>query len=134
MNQPRTIGRDATADIVIDDPVFPERQARFERHGDKVLLRDLGSPDGCQVNGVTVRDCWLHAGDQIVFDGNQRFVLEVPLGAAPLYLPAVVDEAAADENMPEQPAVPVRPRRWPWLLLSALLLGATISALLFGAR
>lgn len=134
LNQPRTIGRDAAADIVIDDPVFPERQARFERHGDKVLLRDLGSPDGCQVNGVTVRDCWLHAGDQIVFDGNQRFVLEVPLGAAPLYLPAVVDEAAADESMPEQPAVPVRPRRWPWLLLSALLLGATISALLFGAR
>ena len=69
-----------------------------------------------------------------MFDGNQRFVLEVPLGAAPLYLPAVVDEAAADESMPEQPAVPVRPRRWPWLLLSALLLGATISALLFGAR
>ena len=134
LNQPRTIGRDAAADIVIDDPVFPERQARFERHGDKVLLRDLGSPEGCQVNGVNVRHCWLHAGDQVVFDGNQRFVLEVPLGAAPVYLPAAVEEVAEAEA-PPAPALPSRPRRWPWLLLSALLLGATISALLlFGAR
>ena len=134
LDQPRTIGRDAAADIVIDDPVFPERQARFERHGDKVLLRDLGSPEGCQVNGVSVRHCWLHAGDQVVFDGNQRFVLEVPLGAAPVYLPVAVEEVATPEA-PPAPVMPPRPRRWPWLLLSALLLGATISALLlFGAR
>ena len=134
LDQPRTIGRDAAADIVIDDPVFPERQARFERHGDKVLLRDLGSPEGCQVNGVSVRHCWLHAGDQVVFDGNQRFVLEVPLGAAPVYLPVAVEEDETPEA-PPAPVMPPRPRRWPWLLLSALLLGATISALLlFGAR
>ncbi len=134
LDQSRTIGRDAAADIVIDDPVFPERQARFERHGDKVLLRDLGSPEGCQVNGVSVRHCWLHAGDQVVFDGNQRFVLEVPLGAAPVYLPVAAEEVAMPET-PAAPVMPPRPRRWPWLLLSALLLGATISALLlFGAR
>ncbi|WP_161808904.1 FHA domain-containing protein [Stenotrophomonas daejeonensis] len=135
LNRPRTIGRDAAADIVIDDPVFPELQARFECHGERVLLRDLGSPDGCRVNGVAVRHCWLRAGDQVVFEGNQRFVLEVPLGAAPTYLPAVAEEAVpAAETRPALVARP-RQRRWPWLLLSALLMGVLISALLlFGAR
>jgi hypothetical protein len=135
LNRPRTIGRDAAADIVIDDPVFPELQARFECHGERVLLRDLGSPDGCRVNGVAVRHCWLRAGDQVVFEGNQRFVLEVPLGATPAYLPAVAEEAAPVTET--RPAPVARPRqwRWPWLLLSALLMGVLISALLlFGAR
>ncbi|MGB3394626.1 MAG: FHA domain-containing protein [Stenotrophomonas sp.] len=135
LSQPRTIGRDAAADIVIDDPVFPERQARLECHGERVLLRDLGSPDGCRVNGVVVRHCWLRAGDQVVFEGNQRFVLEVPQGAAPTYSPAIAEEAEpAAETMPK-PAPRPEQRRWPWLLLSALLLGVLISVLLlFGAR
>lgn len=135
LNQPRTIGRDAAADIVIDDPVFPQRQARFECHGGRVLLRDLGSPEGCLVNGVAVRHCWLRGGDQVVFEGNQRFVLEVPLAAAAASLPAVAEEVAPVAGSAAQPGPRQRPRRWPWLLLSALLMGVVISALLlFGAR
>ena len=135
LDRPRLIGRDATADIVIDDPAFPERQARVERHGERVLLRDLDSPEGCRVNGVAVRHCWLQAGDQVVFEGNQRFVLEMPANAAQaMHLPLAEAEAppAADAAaLAPQP----RPRRWPWLLLSALLLAVAISALLlFGAR
>ncbi|WP_427851832.1 FHA domain-containing protein [Stenotrophomonas acidaminiphila] len=134
LDRPRTLGRDASADVVIDDPAFPERQARFERHGDRVLLRDLGSPEGCRVNGIAVRHCWLQGGDQVVFEGNQRFVLEVPLDVHAAAFstapdsPGVEPETATDDTRP-------RARRWPWLLLSALLLGAAISALLlFGAR
>jgi len=135
LDRPRCIGRDAMADIVIDDPAFPERQARLERHGERVLLRDLGSPDGCRVNGVVVRHCWLQAGDQVVFEGNQRFVLEVPLDAANA-AQSILAESALPEVEPEpEGASRPRPRRWPWLLLSALLLGSAISALLlFGAR
>lgn len=136
LDQPRTIGRDSAVDVVIDDPVFPERQARFERHGERVLLRDLGSPEGCRVNGVAVRHCWLQGGDQVVFDGNQRFVLEVPLGAQSARFPAAAEMGGAEHGEPvDDVAPPPRARRWPWLLLSALLLGGALSALLlFGAR
>ncbi len=135
LDRPRTLGRDGAMDVVIDDPVFPERQARFERHGDRVLLRDLGSPDGCQVNGVAVRHCWLRGGDQVVFEGNQRFVLEVPLDAHGAAFAAMADAPAPEEDERSNDAPPSLPRRWPWLLLSALLLGGAISVLLlFGVR
>ncbi len=136
LERPRSIGRDPQADIVIDDPTFPERQARFELHGERVLLRGLDSAEGCQVNGVAVRHCWLQAGDQVVFDGNQRFVLEVPLAPAPpLQVPAMAEAPTPAAAAAPEAAMPTRPRRWPWLLLSALLLGGALSALLlFGAR
>ncbi|MCD7097142.1 FHA domain-containing protein [Stenotrophomonas sp. MMGLT7] len=135
LDRPRIVGRGREADIRVDDPSFAERHARLECHGERVLLRDLGSAEGSLVNGVPVRDCWLQPGDQVVFDA-QRFVLEVPL---------VPHDAAADAGA--APAVATEPdpaprqeiaataRRWPWLLLSALLLAAAISGLLwFGAR
>ena len=87
------------------------------------------------MNGVATRHCWLQAGDQVVFDGGHRFVLEMPrnAAAAPLLVP---DEPVVVEQADKAPAsVRKRSHRWPWLLLSALLLGAAISALLlFGAR
>lgn len=138
LDKPRVVGSDPASDILIDDPAFAERHARFERHGDKVLLRDLGSADGSQVNGVGTRHCWLQAGDQVVFEGNHRFVLEIPLGpvSASVAFPLEDDdEPVARKPSTLAPAKPRLPRRWPWLLLSALLLGAAISALLlFGAR
>jgi len=135
LDRPRTIGRDGAVDVVIDDPVFPERQARFERHGERVLLRDLGSPEGCRVNGIAVRHCWLQGGDQVVFEGNHRFVLEVPLDAHSAAFAAVAEAPDAEQDEHADDLPPPRARRWPWLLLSALLLGGAISALLlFGAR
>ena len=46
------------------------------------------------------------------------------------------DESSQDaEQAPVLPAVPRKVRRWPWLLVSALLLAALLSLLLwFGAR
>lgn len=79
LEKPRIVGQEAGVDIWIDDPVFAARHAVFERHGDRVLLRDLGSEEGSVVNGCKVRDAWLQAGDQIVLDGQHRFVLESPL-------------------------------------------------------
>ena len=101
----------------------------------RVLLRDLGSPDGCRVNGIAVRHCWLQGGDQVVFEGNQRFVLEVPLDARAAMFAAVADAPGMAPDARAEDDTPPRARRWPWLLLSALLLGGAISALLlFGAR
>lgn len=137
LERPRVIGSEPGCDILIDDPAFGGRHARFERHGDKVLLRDLGSAEGSLVNGIAARHCWLQAGDQVVFEGNHRFVLEVPLGPLPAVIafPPEEDEPSVEEAAAKAVKPAARPRRWPWLLLSALLLGAAISALLlYGAR
>lgn len=133
----RTIGAAPDSDIVIDEPAFAARHARVEHHGERVLLRDLGSADGTRVNGRKVRHCWLQAGDQLVFEGGQRFVLEVPLdprSAAQVSAPGEEVMVAEREGAGAQARAPA-PRRWPWLLLTAVLLGAGIGALLlYGVR
>nr|WP_201745718.1 FHA domain-containing protein [Xylella taiwanensis] len=132
LETPCIVGQERGVDILIDDPVFAARHAQLERHGDRVLLRDLGSEDGSMVNGCKVRDAWLQAGDQVVFDGQHRFVLESPRFLLSPMLGSMPEEVA----VPLAPAAvsvltPHRAARWPWLLLSALLLAAALSALLW---
>lgn len=137
LDRARTIGADPHSDIVIDEPAFAGRHAQVERYGERVLLRDLGSADGTRVNGMTVRHCWLQAGDQLVFEGGHRFVLEIPLDPRGMPEALPIGEGANDPESEESvPHTPARgSRRWPWLLLTAVLLGAGISALLlFGVR
>lgn len=132
--RPCLVGRSRDAGIRIDDPMFGERHAQLELHGDRVLLKDLGSAEGSWVNGVAVRDALLQAGDQVAFDGQHRFVVEVPWTTPPAL--SADDAAEATESSASAPPSGARGtvRRWPWLLLAALLLGAAISALLlFGA-
>lgn len=136
LEEPRLVGRARDAHIRIDDPAFAERHARLELRGDRVLLRDLGSSDGTRVNGVAVRDAVLVAGDQVVFDAQHRFVLEVPWApSAKLEDADAIDDAAlasAPHAAPMKPAASAL--RWPWLLLAALLMAGALSALLlFGA-
>ncbi len=126
----RLVGSAREADIHIDVPSFAARHAVLERSGSQVLLRDLGSTEGSVVNGVAVRDAVLAAGDQIVFDGQHRFVVECP------HAPVAAARTSAGTVTPVPvPAAPVRRGvRLPWLLLAAILLAAVLSALLwFGA-
>jgi pSer/pThr/pTyr-binding forkhead associated (FHA) protein len=135
LSRARVIGRGNDVDIEIDEPAFAEQHARVEVHGERVLLRDLGSADGTRVNGVAVRHCWLQAGDQVVFDGQHRFVLEVPHDARTRIVSEDEDDLLDLPTHDAAPVKPVRVSRWPWLLASALLLAAVISGLLwFGAR
>lgn len=135
LERPRLVGRVADADIRIDEPAFADRHARLEMQGGQVVLRDLGSAEGSEVNGEPVRDAVLQPGDQIVFDAHHRFVVEAP--ARPAVRDAAADEQAlAAAASVETPAnnTTASIRRLPWLLLAALLLAASIGALLlFGA-
>lgn len=132
----RVVGRDPSADIVIDDHALALRHASIELHDGKVLLRDLGTEEGSMVNGLAARDCWLQCGDQVVFERRHRFVLEMP--HQPCMTAAVVaepEETVEPGRGQPAPARPVKVARWPWLLLSAALLAGVLSALLwFGAR
>lgn len=124
LDQAREVGSDRDADIRLDPPV-PARLARLAREQGRVVLRGIdGTPS--TVNGVDARDAELRPGDQVLFGGRDRFVLEVPSAAAP---------AAGDEDVRAVPATAHAPpehplRRLPWLLLAALLIAAVLSAVL----
>ena len=95
LEMPRLVGRAASADIRIDNPAFADRHARLELVSGEVWLRDLGSDEGSVVNGERVRDAILQPGDQVVFDANDRFVVEAPMREAaqdPLPI-GIVDDA-----------------------------------------
>lgn len=136
LERPRTIGRLRESDIRIDDPTLAERHARVELHGDRVVLRDLGSVDGSVVNGDRVRDAVLAPGDQIVIDAHHRFVVEAPgmrnldrdrRSNDELAISAGKQAFADDSRTPLKQSV----RRLPLLLAAAALLGAALSALLW---
>ncbi|NLA68996.1 MAG: FHA domain-containing protein [Gammaproteobacteria bacterium] len=129
LERPRLVGRAPESDIRIDEAAFAERHARLEMLRGEVVLRDLGSAEGSQVNGEPVRDAVLRPGDQVVFDAHHRFVLEAPLGAPP-----PVPDPAGDAAATGTPRARQGGMRLPWLLLAALLLAGLLALLLlFGA-
>ncbi len=127
LDAPRLVGSADDADIRIDNPAFAGRHARMELVAGEVWLRDLGSEDGSIVNGERVRDALLRPGDQVVFDANDRFVVEAPLRGAPQQpLPVGTLEDAAESNAPG------RPGSNSWWRLPAVLVAALLIALLLG--
>ena len=129
----RLVGAARDADIRIDAPGFPARHALLERQGERVLLRGLSATPSL-VNGVEMTDAVLGAGDQVVFDGQHRFVLEFP--AAQIIATPVPEPESAPVDAGDGGPLQASPAtRLPWLLLAALLLGLVLAALLwFGAR
>ena len=106
-----------------------ELGARLEMLRGEVVLRDLGSLDGSQVNGEPVRDAILRPGDQVVFDAHHRFVLEAPSGAPGERVATPPPEEAGETARRGNGAM-----RLPWLLLAALVLAGLLALLLlFGA-
>lgn len=59
------IGRDATCDIVLDDPQVSRRHATIVSDNGVYWIRDLGSTNGMTLNGVAVKDAQLRDGDMI---------------------------------------------------------------------
>lgn len=131
LDRPRTVGRRSDCDIRVDDPAFPERHARLEADGHGVVLEPLGGDEHSLVNGERVGHARLRAGDQVVFDGHHRFVLESPGRPRPARdLPP--DEAEAEAPLPvaRRGAAAGGLRRLPWLLGAALVLAGLLSLLL----
>lgn len=147
LTEPKVLGRAIGCDIRIDDPALADRQAQFELHSDRVILRALGDSEFIAVNGVPVRDAVLAPGDQIAID-QHRFVLEAPglpargqklvRGASVMThtqtLKAVKVPAAASpaqgESDPGQKPAPVDPGALWWLIAAAAVLAAAMTALL----
>ncbi|WP_345295699.1 FHA domain-containing protein [Luteimonas vadosa] len=136
LQRPRLVGSARDADIRIDDPAFPERHARLELLGTQVVLRDLSMADGSEVNGLAVLDAVLKPGDQVVFDAHHRFVVEAPVRTSSHHSRGGLLDDGEHQTAEAMPAAESRggTYRLPWLLLAAVLLAASLGALLlFGA-
>jgi hypothetical protein len=62
-----TIGRLSDSDIVINDQNVSRKHAELHAVGDSYELVDLGSTNGCKVNGQRVQRHTLADGDQVTF-------------------------------------------------------------------
>lgn len=70
------IGRSGECDLIVDAPGLSARHAVFETLPEGLILRDLDSASGSQVNGKRVRDpSALRHGDQVQFD-QVRFLVQ----------------------------------------------------------
>jgi pSer/pThr/pTyr-binding forkhead associated (FHA) protein len=70
------IGR-RNADVVLHDPRVSRQHAIIEIYKDRILLKDLGSSNGTQVNGRRVEVEMLAAGSRILIgDSTLELLLE----------------------------------------------------------
>jgi len=70
------VGRDATADIHIDEPLVSRAHARIERRGARYFVIDLSSTNYTRVNGTVVSEHELKHGDEVLF-GRARCLFQL---------------------------------------------------------
>ncbi|MGH8086513.1 MAG: FHA domain-containing protein [Lysobacter sp.] len=103
---PMSVGRASECELLLRDEGLSRRHARLIPTAEGVQLEDLGSTNGCFINGTRVVRGVARSGDEIVFD-TVRFRL---MGSA-------ID--ASGRSMPVQ--VPATPGHRPVRALSSLL-------------
>ena len=123
----------------LDEPGMSERHVSISVSDDAIYLRNLGSSQGTEINGVAVKNAVLHPGDQLSF-GRNRFVLEAPgYPARGQSLPTPAEMTPAITQMldaiqiadPVQPAVEDDGSGVWWLIAAAALIGLGIAGLLW---
>ena len=79
------IGRSHECQITIFDPLVSRRHARIRVFGDRAVIEDLGSRNGCRVNGTLIQGSHpLAAGDRIRIGKHELVFGEVlPAGPTP---------------------------------------------------
>lgn len=105
------VGRDADADLTIEDPGVSRRHLRLRAEGVTAIVEDLDSSNGTYVNGEQIAEPRrLRSGD-LVQAGEST--LEIDAGTTETEL---IDDPAATELRPPPPPVrrePEAPRRAP---------------------
>ena len=59
------VGRSSDLDMVLVEEMVSRKHARIAYEGDQIIIEDLGSTNGTQVNGETVQSRTLSDGDRI---------------------------------------------------------------------
>ena len=104
---PTVIGRAPECDLRIDERGMSRQHARVIPVADGLEIQDMGSANGCFINGKRVQQGHAAPGDEIGFD-TQRFRLVAP------------GQAEQVHAVPRGEAGSKAPSPWRWLLLAAL--------------
>ncbi len=84
VDQPLLLGRHASSDVVLDDPLVSERHAQISPAGSALEVQDLGSTNGTYVNGMRILGPTLvHGGDVIRVGSKDMLVKGLPALAGP---------------------------------------------------
>lgn len=76
------IGRSATCQVTLDDPLVSREHARIRIHGKSAVLEDLGSRNGVQLGGKPITGASsLKTGDRIRIGTQELVFLELPATA-----------------------------------------------------
>jgi uncharacterized protein YraI len=109
-----TIGRAQDNDVVLDDPQVSRYHAHLMRHGDEIIIEDLGSTNGTLVNGRRIAGPHVLQPSETIAVGASVFSVEgfaapSTVGMLPQTLTARDFPGAARQSpaAPQQPAVPV---------------------------
>jgi two-component system, NtrC family, sensor kinase len=65
-NSPLAVGRDVSADVIVQDATLSRRHFLVMRHGKHFLLKDLNSQNGTWVDGRRADQAELHDHDCIL--------------------------------------------------------------------
>ncbi len=95
------IGRDAKADIVLDDPAISYKHALLTRQGDDSYLLDLGSRNGTYVNSERITIPHLLTNGDVIKLGETSLIFR--LGTTPVSKPEIIKP----QPVPPPPVSPI---------------------------
>ena len=96
--QPLSVGRDASANVIVDDATLSRRHFIIELEGGSYFLKDLASQNGTWVDGKPAQREKLHHHDCILAGRTIFLFSEQPAGSTPAR-PGVVP-TAKKSNIP----------------------------------
>jgi pSer/pThr/pTyr-binding forkhead associated (FHA) protein len=97
VDRPLTVGRTADNDIVIDNLAVSRHHAVIEPGEGECVIRDAGSLNGIQVNGVQLQQTTLKNGDVVTL-GKHRIMCHVQRGEATDVDPSLFDPTMMAEG------------------------------------
>jgi hypothetical protein len=101
------VGRDASADVVVNDSSVSRKHARLERWGSNWAVIDQRSANGTFLDGQRVTESVLQAGQELRF-GKVAYRVELPAAdfGATVMMSGPVSEATVVQAPPARPAAP----------------------------
>lgn len=118
------IGSDPTCLLHIDSLAVQPRHASVTTHGDKSMLRDLGSSDGVFVNGKKLNGDYLLKDDDVIRVGKHDLLFTQEIAVETIRADALEEMSHGEELKLE----PIREQKSGWLqLMSGQNVGKTIS-------
>jgi len=102
------IGRDPACQLVLSDPDVSREHAEVVRDLDGVLIRNLDSKNGLQINGQVHVHRRLHDGDELLL-GTTRLLFEEPADEPLAGLAAERDRELPSSTPPPAGSVPPEP-------------------------